>query len=103
MEQTGQYTELVRLITQQKLMDMLPDQVVRYFPDLFESFYGKKIHVMVRFGMWNEILEEPFPEDKELYAYTTAAMHQARATALAETSKAIAIMPQPRSPPTACG
>ncbi len=77
----------VALAASEKLMELLPDPVIRYFPDLFESFYGKKIHVMVRFGMWNEILDEPFPEDAELYAYTTAAMHQARATALANLAR----------------
>ena len=71
------------LAASEELMRMLPDNVIRYFPDLFESFYGKKIHVMVRFGMWKEILEEPLPKDAKLYSYTTAAMHQARAVALA--------------------
>ncbi|MEM7176631.1 MAG: hypothetical protein AAGD47_15255 [Pseudomonadota bacterium] len=73
----------VALSAAERLMEMLPDPVIRFMPQLFESFYGKKIHVMVRFGQWTEILNEPFPEDKELYCYTTAAMHQARAIALA--------------------
>lgn len=67
----------------EELMRLLPDNVVRYFPDLFESFYGKKIHVMVRFGQWQAILDEPLPEDPQLYSYTTAAIRQARAVALA--------------------
>ncbi|MBY8977813.1 hypothetical protein KHP62_18515 [Rhodobacteraceae bacterium NNCM2] len=69
------------------LMELLPDPVVRFMPQLFESFYGKKIHVMVRFGQWAEILDEPFPEDRELYCYTTAAMHQARAIAYANLGR----------------
>ncbi|TMV07770.1 hypothetical protein FGK63_09905 [Ruegeria sediminis] len=75
------------LAASEELMRMLPDNVIRFFPDLFESFYGKKIHVMVRFGMWQEILDEPFPGDRELYSYTTAAMHQARAVALANLGR----------------
>ncbi|UWR01982.1 hypothetical protein K3740_13065 [Ruegeria conchae] len=71
------------LAASEELMRMLPDNVIRFFPDLFESFYGKKVHVMVRFGMWQEILDEPLPEDAELYSYTTAAIQQARAVALA--------------------
>ncbi|MEH6401915.1 MAG: hypothetical protein V7750_00990 [Sneathiella sp.] len=71
------------LAASEELMRMLPESVVRFMPDLFESFYGKKIHVMVRFGQWREILEEAFPEDQELYSYTTTAMRQARAIALA--------------------
>jgi len=71
------------LAASEELMRMLPDEVVRFMPDLFESFYGKKIHVMVRFGQWREILDEPFPEDADLYSYTTAAIFQARTVAMA--------------------
>ncbi|MET1411865.1 hypothetical protein ABVF61_06340 [Roseibium sp. HPY-6] len=75
------------LAASEELMRMLPDEIVRFMPDLFESFYGKKIHVMVRFGQWSEILDEPFPDDRELYCYTTAAIHQARAVALANLGR----------------
>jgi len=75
------------LAAAERLMEMLPEEVVRYFPDLFESFYGKKIHVMVRFGQWEDILAEPFPEDQVLYSYTTAAMRQARTIALANLGR----------------
>lgn len=77
----------VALAASEELMRMLPDEVVRFFPDLFESFYGKKIHVMVRFGQWQDILDEPLPEDAELYSYTTAAILQARAVALANLDR----------------
>ena len=77
----------VALAASERLMEMLPDEVVRFMPELFESFYGKKIHVMVRFGQWQAILDEPFPEDRELYLYTTAATHQARAVALANLGR----------------
>lgn len=75
------------LAASEELMRMLPDNVVRFFPDLFESFYGKKIHVMVRFGMWQQILDEPMPKDAELYSYTAAAIHQARAVAMANLGR----------------
>ena len=77
----------VALAASERLMEMLPEKVVRFMPELFESFYGKKIHVMVRFGQWQAILGEPFPGDPELYRYTTAAMHQARAVALANLAR----------------
>ncbi|WP_425043702.1 hypothetical protein [Primorskyibacter sp. S87] len=77
----------VALAASEELMRMLPEDVIRFFPDLFESFYGKKIHVMVRFGMWQAILDEPFPPDAELFCYTTAAMHQARTIALANLGR----------------
>jgi len=71
----------VALAASERLMELLPEEVVRFMPELFESFFGKKIHVMVRFGQWQAILEEPLPKNAELYRYTTAAMHQARAIA----------------------
>lgn len=77
----------VALAASERLMQMLPEEIIRYNPDLFESFYGKKIHVMVRFGQWEDILAEPFPEDRQLYCYTTASMCQARAIALANTGQ----------------
>ncbi len=77
----------VAFAASERLMEMLPDPVVRYMPELFESFYGKKIHVMIRFGHWQGIIDEPFPEDRALYCYTTAAMHQARAIALANLGR----------------
>ncbi len=77
----------VALAASERLMEMLPEAVVRYMPEMFESFYGKKIHVMVRFGQWQAILDEPFPEDRDLYLYTTAAMHQARAIALSNLGR----------------
>lgn len=73
----------VALAAADRLIAMLPDPVVRYLPDLFESFWGKKIHVMVRFGLWQQIIDEPLPQDAELYSYTTAAMRQARVIAQA--------------------
>lgn len=71
------------LAASDRLIEMLPDPVVRFMPDLFESFWGKKIHVMVRFGMWQQIIDMALPDDPELYSYTTAAMRQARVIAFA--------------------
>ncbi|OWU74800.1 hypothetical protein [Marinibacterium profundimaris] len=77
----------VALAASDRLIEMLPDAVISYFPDLFESFWGKKIHVMVRFGMWQEIVDEPLPANAELYSYTTAAMQQAKVIALANLGR----------------
>ncbi|SMX38747.1 tetratricopeptide repeat protein [Maliponia aquimaris] len=77
----------VALAAAARLTEMMPEEVVRFMPELFESFYGKKIHVMVRFGMWEQILAEPFPGDPELYRYTYPAMYQARAIALANLGR----------------
>lgn len=77
----------VALCAAEELQEMLPEDVVRFLPELFESFHGKKLHVMVRFGMWDEIAAEPMPSDPDLYLYTTCAAHQAKATALANLGR----------------
>jgi tetratricopeptide (TPR) repeat protein len=77
----------VALAASDRLIEMLPDDVTAYLPELFESFHGKKVHVQVRFGMWREILATPLPADPDLYRYTTCAMRQARAIALANLGR----------------
>ena len=66
-----------------QLKEILPEKVVRLIPELFEAFIPMNLHVMVRFGKWQEILLEEFPEDKELYSFTTTMLHYAKAIALA--------------------
>jgi tetratricopeptide (TPR) repeat protein len=51
--------------------------------DKLEGMLSMKVHVLIRFGRWHEILEQPFADDKELYCNTTAMLHYARAIALA--------------------
>ncbi len=46
-----------------------------------EGMVSMKLHVLIRFGKWEEILEEPFPEEPELYCNTVAMLHYARAIA----------------------
>lgn len=77
----------IALRAAEELQEMLPDEVVRFFPELFESFHGKKLHVMIRFGMWDEIVAEPMPDDPDLFLYTTCGWHQAKATALANLGR----------------
>ena len=66
-----------------ELRELLPAETVAFLPDLFEAFWGVKLHVMVRFGMWQEILDEPLPDDAELFAFTTALMRYGRTVAFA--------------------
>ncbi|MEM6373183.1 MAG: hypothetical protein AAF727_10450 [Pseudomonadota bacterium] len=71
----------------QRLRAEVPDEVVRVYPDLFETFVAAEPHVFVRFGMWTEILELELPEDKELYTTTNALILYARAVALANLGR----------------
>ena len=51
--------------------------------DWLESFVGMRLHVLVRFGMWDELIAEPLPGDPELYCVTTALTHYAKGVAYA--------------------
>ena len=77
----------VALAACDRLIEMLPRDVTAFLPELFESFHGKKVHVMVRFGMWREIVDLPLPDEPDLYRYTTCAIHQAKAIALANLGR----------------
>ncbi|MBP1296382.1 tetratricopeptide repeat protein [Bradyrhizobium elkanii] len=48
-----------------------------------EGYHSMRTHVMVRFGRWRDIIDEPLPEDPELYVVTTAMQHYAKAVAQA--------------------
>ena len=52
-----------------------------------EAFLAVGMHVLVRFGRWEEILAAPLPADPELYAATTATMRYARAVAHASLGR----------------
>ncbi len=78
----------VALDAAKRLRAEVPDEVVRVYPDLFEAFVAARPHVLIRFGMWEEILEEPIPEDAELYAFTRALILYARTVALANLGRA---------------
>ncbi|KAF2771885.1 TPR domain protein [Teratosphaeria nubilosa] len=51
-----------------------------------EGFLPVRTHVMVRFGMWQDIIAMQFPGDKELYCMTTAMIHYAKGIAYANST-----------------
>ena len=51
--------------------------------DWLESFLTLRLHVLVRFGRWEDIARLEFPEDRELYCTTTAMIHYAKTIAFA--------------------
>lgn len=46
-----------------------------------EGYYSMKMHVLVRFGKWQEIIETPMPDDPKLYCVSTAMHHYAKGVA----------------------
>ncbi len=63
----------------------LPEELLRVeippMADWLESFVGMGLHVLIRFGMWDELIAEPLPADPELYRVTTALTPSARGVA----------------------
>lgn len=67
----------------EELTTTVPDAVLRPLADWFEAFVPMKQHVLIRFGKWQDILDQPLPEDEDLYTVTRTMMRYARAVALA--------------------
>jgi tetratricopeptide (TPR) repeat protein len=67
----------------------VPEEVLRIesppMADWLEQFMPIRLHVMVRFGMWEELKRKELPHDQILYAGTTATTHYARGIAFAAT------------------
>jgi tetratricopeptide (TPR) repeat protein len=67
----------------------LPEELLRIesppMADWLEGFVPMKLHVLIRFGRWIDIIATPLPADRELFCVTTAMIHYAKAVAHAAT------------------
>lgn len=79
----GQYRPAIEAA--EEMIETLPPALLATgsppMADWLEGFVPIKQHVLIRFGKWREILDQPLPEDRELYCVTTAMMHYARTVA----------------------
>lgn len=54
----------------------VPDELVRLpsppMVDFLEAYFAMKTHALVRFGKWQELVDDPLPEDPEFYCTTAA-------------------------------
>jgi hypothetical protein len=55
--------------------------------DWLEGFLSIRLHVLVRFGRWEDILELELPQDEELYSTTTAMTRYGKGIALANLDR----------------
>ena len=55
--------------------------LVRYL----EAFCGIKLHVLIRFGRWNDMINMSLPDEVDLFVSTTALCHYAKGVAYAAT------------------
>jgi tetratricopeptide (TPR) repeat protein len=49
--------------------------------DWLEGFVPMRLHVLIRFGKWQELINTPLPDDADLFCVTTAMTHYARGVA----------------------
>jgi tetratricopeptide (TPR) repeat protein len=67
----------------EELIATLPSETLRPMADWFEGFIPMKQHVLIRFGRWQDILDQDLPVDEELFSVTMAMMRYARTVAFA--------------------
>lgn len=81
----------IALETARQLESSIPEDLLRVksppMADWLESFIGMRMHVLIRFGLWEDILKLELPHDPELYCVTTAMIHYAKGIAWAATSQ----------------
>jgi tetratricopeptide (TPR) repeat protein len=69
----------------------LPEDLLRVasppMADWLEGFLSVRVHVLIRFGMWEDILALELPTDKQLFCATTAFVLYGRGIALAATGQ----------------
>jgi tetratricopeptide (TPR) repeat protein len=72
-----------------EMIAALPEELLRIesppMADWLEGFVPMKLHVLIRFGRWMDIIATPLPADRELFCVTTAMIHYAKAVAHAAT------------------
>ncbi len=81
----------VALDTASQVEKTLPEELLRVtsppMADWLEGFLAMRVHVLVRFGKWDDIIALPLPEDKDLYCTVTAMMYYAKGVAFAATGR----------------
>ncbi len=89
----GQYETAISTVN--TLIGSISDEMMRTespkMVDSLEGIVSMHLHVYIRFGKWQSILDEPFPKDETFYCVSTTMLHYAKAVAyaaLGEISKA---------------
>jgi tetratricopeptide (TPR) repeat protein len=85
----GQYQ--VAIEAAEALSAAIPAELLRVevppMADWLEGFVPMKLHVLVRFGRWQDIIDTPLPDDQGLYCVTTAMTHYAKGVAFAAAGR----------------
>ncbi|MBL1074763.1 tetratricopeptide repeat protein [Nocardia sp. 2] len=85
----GQSATALETIAQ--LENSIPEELLRVesppMADWLESFVSLRVHALIRFGRWAEIIALELPKDPELYCVTTAMLHYAKGVAYSATAR----------------
>ena len=83
--------ERVALETVAQLEAAIPEELLRVelppMADWLEGFIPMRVHALVRFGRWDELIDLPLPVDQELYCSTTAMLHYGKGVAYSATGR----------------
>ncbi|KAJ5627654.1 hypothetical protein N7490_009882 [Penicillium lividum] len=81
----------IALNTATELADSLTEDLLRVesppLADWLEGFVAMRVHPLVRFGRWDDIIALQFPANRALYCVTTAMIHYAKGVAFAATNR----------------
>ncbi|KIW71773.1 hypothetical protein PV04_00010 [Phialophora macrospora] len=81
----------VALETGDWIESTVPEDLLRVksppMADWLEAFHGMRAHVLIRFGLWQDIIDLRLPKDQDLYCVTTALFQYAKGVAYAATGR----------------
>ncbi|KAL2127084.1 hypothetical protein VTI74DRAFT_11363 [Chaetomium olivicolor] len=81
----------VALETATFLEETIPEALLRVksppMADWLEGFLSMRVHVLIRFGRWQDIIDLRLPDDTELYCTTAAMTYYAKGVALANAAR----------------
>lgn len=77
----------IALETVERMEQTLSDELLRVesppMADWLEGFLAMRVHALIRFGRWHDIIKLALPADSQLYCTTLAMVHYAKAVAFA--------------------
>ncbi|MEM7542533.1 MAG: hypothetical protein AAF384_13265, partial [Pseudomonadota bacterium] len=79
----GQFAPAINAVDD--MMETLPDDLMRLdsppMRNWLEGYSSMRTHALVRFGKWQELIDQPLPDDRDLYCMQTALNHYGRGVA----------------------
>jgi tetratricopeptide (TPR) repeat protein len=79
----GRYAPALRAA--EEIVETVPDELVRVesppMADFLEAYLAMKPHVLIRFGKWQALIDEPLPDDQTLYVMRAAMLQYGKGIA----------------------